>query len=208
MVVACYAQRILCCVPMAMPQGHLVVCGDLGIAASSKAQRCFPCCWAVPSSADSSGASWPTDRRSRTILAGSPVRSGYDRVPVDPQRGRVFAVSACSASASAASSRPTCSRSAICFRRARLPGGCQQSCCSVGREWRLEAGLPRVLDRVGFYAAAFAIGILFNVAHLMVIGTLVWRRAQLWHPERISSLRGTRPEPLNSDRASPCARRS
>ena len=33
-----------------------------------------------------------------------------------------------------------------------------------------------IYDTVGFYAAAFAAGIAFNFAHLMVIGTLVWRQ--------------------------------
>jgi MFS family permease len=33
-----------------------------------------------------------------------------------------------------------------------------------------------IYDRVGFYAAAFAAGIVFNALHLVVIGTLVWRR--------------------------------
>ena len=39
-----------------------------------------------------------------------------------------------------------------------------------------------IYDAVGFYAAAFAAGIAFNLAHLTVIGALVWRqhRATTW----------------------------
>jgi MFS family permease len=39
-----------------------------------------------------------------------------------------------------------------------------------------------IYDTVGFYAAAFAAGIVFNLAHLTVIGALVWRqyRATTW----------------------------
>lgn len=33
-----------------------------------------------------------------------------------------------------------------------------------------------IYDAVGFYAVAFAAGIVFNLVHLMVIGTLVWRQ--------------------------------
>jgi hypothetical protein len=33
-----------------------------------------------------------------------------------------------------------------------------------------------IYDTVGFYAAAFAAGIVFNVMHLTVVGSLVWRQ--------------------------------
>ena len=36
--------------------------------------------------------------------------------------------------------------------------------------------LARFYDAAGFYAAAFAAGIVFNLAHLTVIGALVWRQ--------------------------------
>jgi len=36
-----------------------------------------------------------------------------------------------------------------------------------------------IYDHVGFYAAAFATGIAFNVAHLLVVGPLVWRQQRL-----------------------------
>jgi hypothetical protein len=44
-----------------------------------------------------------------------------------------------------------------------------------------------IYDAAGFYGAAFAAGILFNVAHLMVIGTVVWRqhRVGIWSGVRL-----------------------
>jgi hypothetical protein len=33
-----------------------------------------------------------------------------------------------------------------------------------------------IYDAAGFYAAAFSAGIVFNLAHLSVIGALVWRQ--------------------------------
>ena len=38
------------------------------------------------------------------------------------------------------------------------------------------AGL--IYDYAGFYAAAFATGIAFNLANLLVIGALVWRQGR------------------------------
>jgi predicted MFS family arabinose efflux permease len=42
------------------------------------------------------------------------------------------------------------------------------------------AGL--IYDHAGFYAAAFAVGIVFNLAHLVVIAPLVWRKSRLRLP--------------------------
>ena len=40
-----------------------------------------------------------------------------------------------------------------------------------------------VYDYAGFYAAAFAAGILFNVANLLIVGSLVFRQSRLrWPP--------------------------
>jgi hypothetical protein len=36
-----------------------------------------------------------------------------------------------------------------------------------------------IYDTVGFYAAAFAAGIVFNVAHLVLVGALVWRQRRI-----------------------------
>jgi hypothetical protein len=43
-----------------------------------------------------------------------------------------------------------------------------------------------IYDTVGFYATAFAAGIVFNVAHLMVISALVWRRRSVsWNRKHL-----------------------
>jgi hypothetical protein len=39
-----------------------------------------------------------------------------------------------------------------------------------------------IYDYAGFYAAAFATGILFNLANLMVVGALVFRQSRLRAP--------------------------
>jgi predicted MFS family arabinose efflux permease len=39
-----------------------------------------------------------------------------------------------------------------------------------------------IYDYAGFYAAAFATGILFNLANLMVVGALVFRQSRLGSP--------------------------
>ena len=43
-----------------------------------------------------------------------------------------------------------------------------------------DAGL--IYDYAGFYAAAFATGIVINAAHILVIGPLVWRQGRLRVP--------------------------
>ena len=40
-----------------------------------------------------------------------------------------------------------------------------------------------IYDYAGFYAIAFAVGIVFNLAHLALIGVLVWR--QRWRSQRV-----------------------
>jgi hypothetical protein len=39
-----------------------------------------------------------------------------------------------------------------------------------------------IYDHVGFYAAAFAAGILFNLANLVVVGALVLRQSRFASP--------------------------
>ena len=40
-----------------------------------------------------------------------------------------------------------------------------------------------IYDYAGFYAIAFAVGIVFNLAHLALIGVPVWR--QRWRSQRV-----------------------
>jgi hypothetical protein len=44
------------------------------------------------------------------------------------------------------------------------------------------SGTGRHTDYAGFYAVAFATGIVFNIANLLVVGTLVFRRSRLHSP--------------------------
>jgi MFS family permease len=168
----------LCCVPMAMPQGHIVAfCSDLGIPASQGAamlsvllgcafvSRQF---WGLV--ADRIGGLW-------TIFCGSLCQiTAMVGFLLTQNEAGLFAVSAWFGlgfsgiipayvlavrelfPASEASWRVP---SVLLFSGSGMAFG----------GWLAGA----IYDTVGFYAAAFAAGIVFNAAHLLVVGSLVWR---------------------------------
>jgi MFS family permease len=175
------AASFLCCVPMAMPQGHLVAyCGDLGIPltrGSTMLSVLLACAfvgrqfWGFI--ADRIGGL-------RTVLAGSACQivamTGF---LLTRNEAGLFAVSAAFGlgfsgiipayvvavrelfPASEASWRiPT----VLLFSGSGMAAG----------GWL--AGV--IYDYAGFYAPAFAAGILFNLANLVVVGTLVFRQSR------------------------------
>jgi MFS family permease len=177
------AASFLCCVPMAMPAAHLVaLCSDLGIPAAQGAAML-------------------------SVLLGcafvSRVFWGWlaDRIG---GLGTVFASSACQALAIAAF---TVTQSEIgLFTVAAAYGlgfsgiipayvvAIRELYPSSEASWRVPTLLftgmsgmafggwfaGALYDSFGFYAPAFAVGALFNLANLMVIGFLVVRQAR--HP--------------------------
>jgi MFS family permease len=169
----------LCCVPMAMPQSHIVAfCSDVGIPASQGAAMLSVLLGCAFVSRQFWGVVADRIGGLRTILAGSVCQiTAMIGFLLTQNEAGLFAVSAWFGlgfsgiipayvlavrelfPASEASWRvPTMllfSGSGMAF------GG-----------WFAGA----IYDRVGFYAAAFAAGIVFNALHLVVIGTLVWRR--------------------------------
>jgi MFS family permease len=176
----------LCCVPMAMPQGHLVAyCGDLGIPVTQGAAMLsllLACAfigrqfWGFV--ADRFGGL-------RTVLAGSACQTvAMIGFLLTQNEAGLFAVSAAFGlgfsgivpayvvavrelfPASEASWRiPT----VLLFSGSGMAAG----------GWL--AGV--VYDYAGFYAAAFAAGILFNLANLLIVGSLVFRQNRLrWPP--------------------------
>ncbi|HWD60239.1 MAG TPA: MFS transporter [Stellaceae bacterium] len=169
----------LCCVPMAMPQGHIVaLCGDLGIPASQGAAMLS----VLLGCAFVSRQFWGlvADRMGglRTILAGSACQiTAMVGFLLTQNEAGLFAVSAWFGlgfsgiipayvlavrelfPASEASWRVP---SVLLFSGSGMAFG----------GWFAGA----IYDTVGFYSAAFAAGIVFNVAHLIVIGALVWRQ--------------------------------
>jgi MFS family permease len=173
------AAGFLCCVPMAMPQGHLVAfCSDVGIPASQGAAMLSVLLGCAFVSRQFWG--YVADRIGglRTILAGSACQvTAMIGFLLTQNEAGLFAVSAWFGlgfsgiipayvlavrelfPVSEASWRVP---SVLLFSGSGMAFG----------GWLAGA----IYDAVGFYAAAFAAGIAFNFAHLMVIGTLVWRQ--------------------------------
>jgi MFS family permease len=175
----------LCCVPMAMPQGHLVAyCGDLGIPVTqgtAMLSLLLACAfigrqiWGF--AADRFGGL-------RTVLAGSACQAiAMVGFLLTQNEAGLFAVSAAFGlgfsgiipayvvavrelfPASEASWRiPT----VLLFSGSGMAAG----------GWLAGA----IYDYAGFYAAAFAAGILFNLANLIVVGSLVLRQSRRHSP--------------------------
>jgi MFS family permease len=175
----------LCCVPMAMPQGHLVAyCGDLGIPVTQGATMLS----VLLACAFIGRQFWGfiADRLGglRTVLAGSACQAvAMIGFLLTQNEAGLFAVSAAFGlgfsgiipayvvavrelfPASEASWRiPT----VLLFSGSGMAAG----------GWL--AGV--IYDYAGFYAAAFATGIVFNLGNLLVVGPLVFRQGRMRSP--------------------------
>ncbi|MBV8888494.1 MAG: MFS transporter [Alphaproteobacteria bacterium] len=169
----------LCCVPMAMPQGHLVAfCSDIGIPAAQGAEMLSLLLGCAFVSRQFWGVVADRIGGLRTILAGSACQLGamLGFLLTQDEAGLflvaaafglgfsgiipayVLAVRELFPAAEASWRIPTV---LLCSGSGMAAGG-----------WL--AGV--IFDYAGFYGAAFAAGILFNAFHLVVIGTLVWRQ--------------------------------
>jgi len=169
----------MCCVPMAMPQAHLVaLCTDLGIAQSHGAAMLSVLLSCAFFSRQFWG--WISDRIGglRTVLAGSAcqivamvgflvTRSEVGLFAVATFFGLgfsgvvpayVLAVRELFPASEAAWRVPTL----LLFSGSGMAAG----------GWL--AGL--LYDRFGFYGAAFIVGLMFNLANLLIVGALVLRR--------------------------------
>src|SRR6516165_502092 len=175
------AAAFLCCVPMAMPSGHLVaLCSDLGIPASRGAamlSRLLACAFV-----SRMFWGWLTDR-----IGGL---------------GAVFAGAACQAAAIAAFTVTQSEAGLFAISAAYGLGfsgiipayvvAIREFFPSADASWRVPTLLftgmsgmafggwfaGALYDHFGFYAPAFAAGALFNLANLAVVGFLVVRQAQ------------------------------
>ena len=175
----------LCCVPMAMPQGHLIAfCSDLGIAPSHGAAMLSVLLGCAFVSRQCWG--WISDRIGglRTVLAGSSCQIvamvgflltrneaglfavasffGFGFSGMIP--AYVLAVRELFPASEAAWRVPTL----LLFSGSGMAGG----------GWL--AGV--IYDRFGFYGAAFATGIIFNMVNLILVGSLVLRQHQVLRP--------------------------
>jgi MFS family permease len=182
-----------CCVPMAMPQGHLVAfCSDLGIAPSHGAAMLSVLLACAFVSRQFWG--WVSDRIGglRTVLAGSVCQimamvgfmlangeTALFTVAVFFGLGfsgmipaYVLAVRELFPATEAAWRVPTL----LLFSGSGMAAG----------GWL--AGV--IYDRFGFYEAAFGTGLAFNLINLVIIGSLVLRLPQALRPS-FTALRGS-----------------
>ncbi len=179
------AASFLCCVPMAMPQGHLVAyCGDVGIPLTSGSMMLsvlLACAflgrqfWGFV--ADRIGGL-------RTVLAGSAFQivtvSGF---LVTHNEAGLFIVSAAFGlgfsgiiPAYVLALRELFPASDASWRIPSLLL-CSGSGMAAGG-WLAGA----IYDWAGFYGPAFAVGILFNLANLLIIAPLVFRQSRFASP--------------------------
>jgi len=175
----------LCCVPMAMPQGHLVAfCSDLGIPARHGAAMLSLLLGCAFLGRGFWGAVADRIGGLRTVFAGSVCQvTAMAGFLLTQDEAGLFAVAAIFGlgfsgiipayvvairelfpAAEASWRVPT----VLLFSGSGMAAG----------GWLAGA----IYDYAGFYAAAFAIGILINLAHLAVIGSLVLRRSRLALP--------------------------
>jgi MFS family permease len=179
------AASFLCCVPMAMPQGHLVAyCGDLGIPLTSGSAMLSVLLafgfmgrqiWGFV--ADRIGGL-------RTVLSGSAVQivtvTGF---LLTHNEAGLFAVSAAFGlgfsgiiPAYVLALRELFPASEASWRIPSLLL-CSGSGMAAGG-WLAGA----VYDWAGFYAPAFAAGIVFNFANLLIVAPLVFRQSRFPSP--------------------------
>ncbi|HJU20704.1 MAG TPA: MFS transporter [Stellaceae bacterium] len=179
------AAGFCCCVPMAMPQGHLVAfCGDVGIPltrGSAMLSVLLACafvgrqCWGVV--ADRIGGL-------RTVLAGSfcqiVAMTGF---MLTRNEAGLFAVSVAFGlgfsgivPAYVVAVRELFPASEASWR---IPTVLLFSGSGMAMGGWLAGA---IYDYAGFYAPAFAAGILFNLVNFIVVGTLVFRQSRFRSP--------------------------
>jgi MFS family permease len=175
------AAAFLCCVPMAMPAGHLVaLCSDLGISAGQGAAMLSVLLGSAFISRMFWG--WAADRFGglAAVLAGSACQAvAIAAFTVTRDEVGLFAVSAAYGlgfsgiiPAYVVAIRDLFPSSEASWRVPTLLFTGMSGMAFGG--WFAGA----LYDHFGFYAPAFAAGALFNLANLAVIGFLVVRQAQ------------------------------
>jgi len=181
------AAGFCCCIPMSIPQGHLVAfCSDIGIPAAQGAAMLS----VLQASAFASRMfwGWLADRIGglKTVLAGSACQAVAIAAFLTTQdEAALFAISA----AYGLGFSGIIPAYVIAIREL-FP--------SREASWRVPSVLfvsmggmafggwfaGALYDHFGFYAPAFAIGVLFNIANLALVGFLVAREraGAVWRP--------------------------
>jgi MFS family permease len=173
------AAGFCCCVPMAMPQGHLVaLCTDVGISASVGAAMLSMLLGLAFLSRQFWGLVADRIGGLLTILAGSVCQMvamvGFLAIQSEAGLFTVSAVFGLGFSgiipAYVLAVRELFPASEASWRVPTLLLFSGSGMAFGG--WLAGA----IYDYAGFYAIAFATGILFNLVHLALIGSLVWRQ--------------------------------
>ena len=173
------AAGFCCCVPMAMPQGHLVaLCTDVGISASVGAAMLSMLLGLAFLSRQFWGLVADRIGGLRTIFAGSVCQLvamvGFLATQSEAGLFTVAAVFGLGFSgiipAYVLAVRELFPASEASWRVPTLLLFSGSGMAFGG--WLAGA----IYDYAGFYAIAFGIGILFNLVHLALIGSLVWRQ--------------------------------
>jgi MFS family permease len=180
----------LCCVPMAMPQGHLIaLCGDLGIPASRGAAMLAVLLTCAFLSRQFWG--WIADRIGglRTLLIGSACQAvALAGFLLTQDEAGLFAVAAAFGLGFSG-----LIPAYVLTVRELFP--------ATEAGWRIPALLlfsgsgmaaggwlaAVIYDHFGFYGAAFGAGLVFNAANLAILGFLVLRRQIRLAPARLAA---------------------
>jgi MFS family permease len=168
-----------CCVPMAMPSGHLIAyCGDVGLTAQKGAAMLSVLLGCAFLSRQFWG--WVSDRIGGlyTILYGSAFQAlaivGFGAT--QDEAGLFFVAAAFGIGfAGIIPAYVLVIRELFAAREASWRVPIQLLCGGSG----MAAGgwlAGEIYDQAGFYAPAFATGVLFNIINLLLIGFLVYRR--------------------------------
>jgi MFS family permease len=189
----CFA-GLMCCVPMAMPQGHLVAfCTDIGIAPAHGAAMLS----LLLGCAFVSRQFWGmvTDRIGglRTVLAGSVCQiTAMTGFLLTQNEAGLFAVAATFGLGFSGIIPAYVVAIRELFPAAEASWRVPTVLLFTGSGMALGGWLAgAIYDWAGFYAVAFATGIAFNAAHIVVIGSLVLRGSRA--PSRPPAVFAERP---------------
>jgi MFS family permease len=173
------AAGFLCCIPMAMPQGHLVsLCTDLGISASHGAAMLSLLLGCAVVSRQFWGLIADRLGGLRTILAGSVCQiAAMTGFLLTQDEAGLFAVAATFGLGFSGIIPAYVVAVRDLFPAAEASWRVPTVLLFSGSGMAAGGWLAGVIyDYAGFYGAAFAVGIVVNLLHIIVIGTLVLRR--------------------------------
>ncbi len=175
----------LCCVPMAMPQGHLVaLCSDLGIPGAQGAAMLSVLLGCAFLSRQFWGVVADRIGGLRTVLAGSVCQiAAMSGFLLTQDEAGLFAVAAIFGFGFSGIIPAYVVAVRELFPAAEASWRIPTVLLFSGSGMAAGGWLAGVIyDFAGFYAAAFAAGIVVNLVHIAVIGALVLRRSRLSLP--------------------------